>query len=49
MSNYPLIVLGHVVFGLGGETLPIAKAIAIIKWFSKQEQIFGLGWALSVS
>ena len=49
MSNYPLMVLGRVAIGLGGETLPIAKAMSIIKWFSKQEQAFGFSCALAFS
>ena len=43
-SSIYLMLLGRIVFGLGGESLNIAQNAMIIKWFNKGE----ISWAFAL-
>uniref|UniRef100_A0A7S3CLB5 Lysosomal dipeptide transporter MFSD1 n=1 Tax=Strombidium rassoulzadegani TaxID=1082188 RepID=A0A7S3CLB5_9SPIT len=47
--NYPLMIVGRVVFGLGGESMSVAQSSIISVWFKGKELAFALGFNLSVS
>lgn len=48
--SYPLMVLGRVMYGLGGESLGVAQSTFISRWFTKESGMsFAFGICLSVS
>eukprot|EP00796_Vickermania_ingenoplastis_P008633 gene8633-6064_t len=46
MANYPLMVLGRVVYGLGGESLSVAQSTFLSRWFSKDS---GMSFAFGIT
>lgn len=48
-KSYYCMILGRTILGFGGETLPIAKAVAIIKWFPVHGQAFAFGLAMAAT
>lgn len=44
-----LMVLGRVIFGIGGESLNTTQYAVIIQWFAANELAFALGICLSVA
>jgi len=44
-----IMLLGRIIFGLGGECINICQNAMIVKWFFKSELALPLGLALSVS
>lgn len=48
--SYPLMVLGRVMYGLGGESLGVAQSTFISRWFTKESGMsFAFGICLCVS
>jgi MFS family permease len=48
-SSMSIMLMGRVVFGLGGECLNICQNAIIVKWFSKSELALPMGLTISVS
>ncbi|EQC31217.1 hypothetical protein SDRG_11140 [Saprolegnia diclina VS20] len=49
LQNVPVMLLGRVVFGLGGETISVAQATVLAVWFDSNELALANGFALSTS
>ncbi|KAL4501214.1 hypothetical protein ABPG73_013952 [Tetrahymena malaccensis] len=49
VQSYALLVVGRVVFGLGGENLSVTQSTIVSQWFSGKELSFALGLNISVS
>lgn len=49
LNNFIVMIIGRVVFGLGGETINICQTTILVKWFYKNELSFPLGLTLTVS
>ncbi|EAR94487.1 MFS transporter (macronuclear) [Tetrahymena thermophila SB210] len=49
IKSYALLVVGRVVFGLGGENLSVTQSTIVSQWFSGKELSFALGLNISVS
>ena len=47
--SMPVMLIGRVIFGLGGECINICQNAMIIKWFFKSEIALPLGLTISVS
>lgn len=47
--NYPLMLVGRVIFGFGGESMTVAQSAIVSMWFKGKELNFALGVNLSVS
>ena len=47
--SYPLMLVGRVVFGLGGESLSVSQSAIVSKWFKGKELAMALGFNLSIS
>jgi MFS family permease len=42
------MIIGRIVFGLGGEAINATQSTLIVNWFSPKELSFALGIALSI-
>ncbi|KDO31139.1 hypothetical protein SPRG_04277 [Saprolegnia parasitica CBS 223.65] len=49
LQSVPVMLLGRVVFGLGGETISVAQATVLAVWFESNELALANGFALSTS
>ena len=49
MKSYGLLILGRVIFGLGGESLSVTQSTLVAKWFGDKELAFALGLNIAVS
>eukprot|EP00331_Platyophrya_macrostoma_P028451 CAMPEP_0176444524 /NCGR_PEP_ID=MMETSP0127-20121128/23114_1 /TAXON_ID=938130 /ORGANISM="Platyophrya macrostoma, Strain WH" /LENGTH=462 /DNA_ID=CAMNT_0017830049 /DNA_START=22 /DNA_END=1410 /DNA_ORIENTATION=+ len=47
--SYTIMIIGRVVFGLGGESLSVAQSAIVSKWFRGKELAFALGFNISVA
>ena len=48
-ENYILMLLGRVLFGLGGESMTVAQSTIISLWFKGKELNFAMGLNLSIA
>jgi MFS family permease len=48
-SSMSIMLVGRVVFGLGGECLNICQNAILVKWFAKSELALPMGLTISVS
>jgi len=48
-KNFPLMVIGRAIFGLGGETLTVAQSAITAKYFIGKEIAFAMGMTISVA
>ena len=44
-----MMLLGRVIFGIGGETLNVAQSVIVAQWFKGKELAFALGINISFS
>lgn len=49
VKSIELMLLGRVLFGVGGETINIAQSCIIYKWFKKNELSLPFGLALTIA
>jgi nitrate/nitrite transporter NarK len=49
MNSYAVILMGRIVFGLGGENCGVVQSKICCKWFKKREVAFALSMATAVS
>lgn len=49
MKSIPLLLIGRIIFGLGGECLNTTQNAMIVQWFSANEISFAMGICLSVA
>eukprot|EP00408_Alexandrium_pacificum_P000211 CAMPEP_0171155298 /NCGR_PEP_ID=MMETSP0790-20130122/820_1 /TAXON_ID=2925 /ORGANISM="Alexandrium catenella, Strain OF101" /LENGTH=453 /DNA_ID=CAMNT_0011619497 /DNA_START=32 /DNA_END=1394 /DNA_ORIENTATION=- len=49
MSSWKLMIIGRVVFGIGGESIQVAQNCLLFRWFKGAEVAFALGLNLSVA
>ena len=47
--SFPLMIVGRVIFGLGGETLVVTQNTALAKWFGDKELAFALAMDIAVA
>jgi MFS family permease len=43
VSSIPLILIGRVIFGLGGENMTVALSTLLADWFRGKEMAFAMG------
>lgn len=48
-NNFAIMLVGRVVFGLGGECMSVAQSAIVSRWFKGNELSFAFGLNLSVS
>jgi nitrate/nitrite transporter NarK len=48
-TNYAIMLVGRVVFGLGGECIKISQSAMAAKWFGKKDLAFAMGSFLCVA
>lgn len=48
-SSWSLMILGRIVFGIGGESIQVAQNCLLFRWFKGAEVAFALGLNLSVA
>lgn len=48
-ESFPMVVLGRILFGLGGESLAVAQSRLVTKWFKGKELALAIGLNLSVA
>lgn len=48
-SNFPVMILGRVIFGFGGETLCVTQNTILAKWFGQKELAFALAMDIAVA
>eukprot|EP00455_Lapot_gusevi_P027029 TRINITY_DN2857_c0_g1_i1.p1 TRINITY_DN2857_c0_g1~~TRINITY_DN2857_c0_g1_i1.p1 ORF type:complete len:486 (+),score=203.08 TRINITY_DN2857_c0_g1_i1:75-1460(+) len=48
-ASYPIMLVGRVLFGFGGESLSVAQSTLVALWFQDKELALALGINLSVS
>jgi MFS family permease len=48
-KNIPLMLIGRIIFGLGGESLNTTQYAIIVEWFAANQVAFALGICLSVA
>lgn len=48
-ADYTIMLIGRVVFGLGGESMSVAQSAIVTVWFKGKELAMALGVNLSVS
>jgi MFS family permease len=48
-ANYPLMLVGRVVFGMGGESMTVAQSTIVSLWFKGKELNFAMGLNLSIA
>jgi MFS family permease len=49
MKSWPVMLLGRVVFGFGGESMGVANSAILSEWFKGKELAFAFGINLSIS
>eukprot|EP00744_Colponema_vietnamica_P012638 GILI01017733.1.p1 GENE.GILI01017733.1~~GILI01017733.1.p1 ORF type:complete len:506 (-),score=112.11 GILI01017733.1:620-2137(-) len=49
VNSFPVMLLGRVVFGLGGESLTVAQSAVVTQWFRGKELALALGLNLSIA
>lgn len=49
VASWPAMLMGRVIFGLGGESIAVAQACFIFRWFKGKEVACALGLNLSVA
>lgn len=49
LTSYWILILGRVIFGLGGESLGVTQSTLVAKWFGDKELAFALGLNIAVS
>ena len=49
MKSYGLLILGRVIFGLGGESLSVTQSTLVAKWFGDKELAFALGLNIAIA
>ena len=49
MKSWPIMLLGRVVFGFGGESMGVANSAILSEWFKGRELAFAFGINLSIS
>jgi len=48
-NNYPLMLTGRFIFGLGGECMSVSQSAIVANWFKGKELSFAFGLNLSMS
>lgn len=48
VKSWPILLLGRLVFGLGGESLNVAISALLADWFQGRELAFAFGLNLSI-
>lgn len=49
LDSFTLMLIGRLIFGLGGESLGVAQSTLVVAWFKARELAFALGINLSVA
>ncbi len=49
LKSFPLMLVGRVVFGLGGESLCVAESTLLALWFEGKEMAFAMGINLTIA
>lgn len=49
MKSWPVMLIGRVVYGFGGESLGVANSAVLAEWFKGKELAFAFGLNLSVA
>ena len=49
INSVPVLLLGRVVFGFGGENLTVANSCLLANWFRGKEMAFAMGLGLTIS
>ena len=49
IASFPLMIVGRVIFGLGGETLVVTQNTVLAKWFGDKELAFALAMDIAVA
>ncbi len=49
IKSIPLMLIGRIIFGLGGESLNTTQYAIIVEWFAANQVAFALGICLSVA
>jgi MFS family permease len=49
MKSWPVMLLGRVVYGFGGESLAVANSAVLAEWFKGKELAFAFGLNLSIA
>ena len=49
MNSISIMLIGRVVFGIGGESVTICQAAILVKWFFKSSISLPLGLTLTIS
>ena len=49
MKSWPVMLLGRVIYGFGGESLAVANSAVLADWFKGKELAFSFGLNLSVA
>ena len=48
-ASFPIMIVGRIVFGLGGESLTVAQSTIVSQWFKGKELAFALGFNVSIA
>ena len=48
-ANYDLMIVGRIIFGMGGESMGVAQSSIVSVWFKGKELAFALGVNMSIS
>lgn len=48
-ASFTWMIIGRVIFGLGGESLSVAQSAIVAKWFRGRDLAFALGFNISVA
>jgi MFS family permease len=48
-TNFNLMLIGRVIFGMGGESMNVAQSAIVSVWFKGKELAFALGINMSIS
>ncbi|ORY37783.1 MFS general substrate transporter [Rhizoclosmatium globosum] len=50
LKSYPLLLLGRIIFGIGGESVSVCQSCIVALWFGSSSQIsFALGLTVSIA
>jgi MFS family permease len=49
MKNWPIMLIGRVIYGFGGESMGVANSAILSEWFKGKELAFAFGINLSIS
>ena len=49
VSSVPVLLLGRVVFGLGGENMTVALSTLLAEWFRGKEMAFAMGLLVALT